>query len=405
MLFINASPQHPCHRIGTLRAANRRGSIYLVATSGLVLVAGVGLAAMGILRADRTTHLNIHETAELRRLAMSGLELAAQRIADESDWRETVDPVTGWSWTISDATIIVVPTDPLDDDLANDPFHDVLLTAWASRDEARQGKRVTLELLEAGGPTLELSLAATGDVKTTGTVVLNIPRAVYTLSNLDVKDNGTIQGDAYAAGSITTSGGSSISGTAKSNAPLINFPDPDRAFAEWIALATSISTDDLEYGDTLEDITLSPTENPFGDPNPQGIYHIDDIKTKLIIDSVNITGTLIVTRAHSGIEIINRFNAAPVEPASPVLMFQGDTTLDDADSRFTITGLWLHQGNLAIETDMSGNGPFIVLGDVNINNSTVRIEPTGLVESAPPAGFSTKAAPAVSEQTWVRAID
>jgi len=215
--------------------ARRRGSIYIVATSGLVMVAGVGLAAMAILRADRATHLGINETSELRLLAQSGLELAIQRITDEPDWRATVNTTTGWTWSIAGADIAVIPTDPVDGNLANNIFDDVILTAWATRGDARQGTRVRLEMREDGGPVLGLGLASTGNIETRAVNPLQSTGHIYTLGSVWARNNSIIHANVIAAGSISLSGSSQINGTTRPNMPAIDFPNAAHAFNAWIA--------------------------------------------------------------------------------------------------------------------------------------------------------------------------
>ncbi|MGP1347232.1 MAG: hypothetical protein ACTS3F_11280 [Phycisphaerales bacterium] len=391
-----------------MMGARRRGSIYLAATSGLVMVAGVGLAGMAMMRADRSTLDGTQDIARLRALAGSGLELAAQRMSDDAGWREeyVADPV--WSWTIDGASVGVTITDPVDGDVGDDLFDDVIVTSWAERDGTRQGMRVRMRMEEAGGTLLGSTIASTGYILVDNANPVEVGSYLYTLTNFRARFGSVVDGDVAAVGSIQTSDGSTITGGTRSGISAHAFPDRGRAFDAWIARATPIDPALLPNGNELTGVRLAADSNPFGATNPEGIYWIDGPKDyRLWVRDVVIGGTLIVTNVATGMHVQGNFEAVGADGATPVLMVDGPCEFDnDMTGAARLQGVVLIDGGLDVEAPLLATGPFFVYGDVHIENVQVRIIPSGeLSESVFPEGFATRSASAVVDGSWHRAVD
>jgi hypothetical protein len=386
----------------------RRGSIYVVATSGLVMVGSIGLAAMAILRVDHQTHMAITQTSELRLLAQSGLELAVQRVVDEPNWRAGYRPNVGWMWKLGEKQIRVTITDPDDGNLADSRFDPIVITSWASDGDARQGVRAGLRMHESAGPVYNYAIAATGNVTVRAVTPLEVTgEGVYTAGTFAARNSTIVRGDVDAGATAGLFEGSTTSGKLTNGVAAIPFPDIDDAFSTWTRKATMIDPNKLIDGYKLIGVTLSPTENPYGKPDPDGIYHIHVERSTLHLENVTLVGTLIVTGLTGDLDIRESTSFSPVDPSLPVLMIQASRVDVRGGSTTTaFNGLTLIDGGLNVASPVSGSGPILVNGSVTMDvGGAVRIKPTGAVASSPPEAFSTFFLPVLIDRSWERVTD
>lgn len=175
----------------------------------------------------------------------------------------------------------------------------------------------------------------------------------------------------------------------------------------------------------MDRVLLSPTSNPYGTPNPQGIYIINCNNQPLTIGSCRIAGTLVLIGAGSGTTIQGPITWEPALPGYPALLsdsaisinFSGsaplgeatyginfnppgtpypyvggtaDTTASDAFPSI-INGLIYCGGNLtfAANTSPSVNGCIVASGNLAFNAISVSLVYGNGSYVSPPPGFST----------------
>ncbi len=74
----------------------------------------------------------------------------------------------------------------------------------------------------------------------------------------------------------------------------------------------------------LEELVLSPSENPFGRTNPLGIYFIDCAGARVTLSNVRVVGTLVLLNSVNESYIGPRTLMQPLHPWMPSLLVQGD---------------------------------------------------------------------------------
>lgn len=128
---------------------NRRrcgGSVYIVVLGAAMLVTVIGVSGIMLGQVQRRAVTASSDTTRARIGAMTAMEVALFRIARNDNWRTTT---TNNSWTVKQAlpdggSFKVRLRDPLDNNLANDPWHAVELDAQATCGPATRHFRCTL---------------------------------------------------------------------------------------------------------------------------------------------------------------------------------------------------------------------------------------------------------------------
>ena len=144
-------------------------------------------------------------------------------------------------------------------------------------------------------------------------------------------NGGAIYGDVEAA-SVVRAG--TITGTLTVPAGSKHTP-ADQAIADYIAKATT-----LPKTSSLDKRVLSPSFNPFGSPNADGIYYMNTLGSDLTITNSRIQGTLIV-RTGGGTVILD--SAVFLHPArwyNPVLIVVGNAVIKCYSGSYSLSE-WL----------------------------------------------------------------
>lgn len=99
----------------------RRGAIYIYTLSISALVATIGVAALGLRRAELARAETTADSAQARVLALSGVDLALRELARTSGWR-TLETSADWSaWVAAPpGQVRYKLADEIDGDLTND---------------------------------------------------------------------------------------------------------------------------------------------------------------------------------------------------------------------------------------------------------------------------------------------
>ena len=255
--------------------AGQRGSILVLAllVSASAAVLGMWMVVTGDLKVRKTRYLV--RRADAHRIGDSGVELARGMLGNNPAWAGA--SVTNPKYT--NQTLVV-----------------------SVSDVAYRVARV-----ESLGSISDTTAAVTADVR-----AVPVKALWYNVfSDLPLTlDNATVGGYLRTNGEVLAVGTIDFSGTVeviegKAVAPEINpsqvfetadvVPVPAVNIATYTSAATPLSAVPEVDGDlVLEKVYLSPSSNPYGGLNPDGIYVLDAGARDVVIRDVYIEGTLVV---------------------------------------------------------------------------------------------------------------
>lgn len=280
----------------------RRGSVYIVVLGAAMIVGTIALATSGIGRLALRNALDQRDRRQAQIAARSGVEYALNWINQHPTWRSTLtsgvmsaDLTAGkvvFSWSVTDE----------DGDLANDTRDHAVVRAVGKSGNARAALEVTVEPSAVALTCLESAAHASG--------------AVTIGANATVQRNGGVT--------------SNNSGSAYLASPVKTMPGND-VFDYYVSRGTEIPITSLPTSGGNRQFTLrilSRRLNPFGTPNPWGIYWIDCQGANVELMWSRVYGTLVLLNAGSGTKISDVAIYQPEAPNYPSLMVQGDLTID-----------------------------------------------------------------------------
>src|ERR1700690_4474052 len=112
----------------TRNTAGRRGGVYVAVLGAAMVVSLIGMAALANVRAQRLTVRANADTDKARLYAESGVELAMQFVAADSNWRQNRSSgVWATGQTLGDGAITISGTDAIEGNLANRPYDPVVI--------------------------------------------------------------------------------------------------------------------------------------------------------------------------------------------------------------------------------------------------------------------------------------
>lgn len=320
------NPDAPSGRLAQPRAVTRRAArrlrgmaVYLTVVSVSVMVAATGLTLIAVQRSDRRLQENIILDNKLSWYARSGIEMGLMYMERNTSWRQQVqgtctldsetltnclfEPITVSGWKVA-----VQVFDELDGNIANSLADPVRMVATGRQSgvsyklECRLTPRPHQALTFAAfsGSSLGIQLKSTASVR----------GPIRAHGNITADSNVTRSDDA----SFETLSAYTIS-TNLSPRKFVSttIPTPVVSVSAYQAMATAIqggtgSTCEL-YG-----YNLTPTSNPTGIVNPNGIYWLDAGGRDVRIENLRVQGTLIITNVYQRV----RFEkACRIEPGSP----------------------------------------------------------------------------------------
>jgi len=292
----------------------RKGSIYILvlATTLVLVIITVGLSRFLIrVRQSARTNRQI-EQAQLQ--AQLGLRHALWATYNNDNWRSIL-PNGAWLTNIAvgQAVYSVTGADLDDGDLADNPTEPVTLQCSATvgdvtrtlQVEARSSRMEFLDYEAVAGTlvTIDNSAVIQGDVASNGDITKN---------GLDTM----IYGDARAAGQISDT--YNIFGHIYESADPLDLPAGQSVYDFYAPLATVIPYQSEIFGQLI-----SPTHNPFGPANADGVYLIDCGGKRIIIKQCRIIGTLILLNPKNTSAVEISVNMQPARNDYPALIIQG----------------------------------------------------------------------------------
>jgi len=280
---------------------SRRGTAYVLVLAVGMIVMLIGLAGLTLTRIDVRVAAADDDTASASILATAAAEQALSIIEASATWRtDFAHGVPSPEVALGNGHVSFTFMDETGDDDLGDDTADAVRVYGTGR--AGGTIRIHSVLLLPSGPpglaVLRTAAHATDDMRVRSgdqKIARGGP-----LSAADVMDNAaTVIGD-LEAGSIIGAG--MVCGTMTVPSPPKRMP-PGCVFEAYAARATSLP---YPADDRLQRIVLSPAANPYGTPNPDGLYSIEvPAGRRLEIRGCRILGTILVHLADGADLLIN----------------------------------------------------------------------------------------------------
>lgn len=295
-----------------------RGNTYITVLAFSTLVAVIGLASLLATRVQRRSAQTARDCAEARLCAQSALELGLLFVQRDPNWRENWDSGT-WleDKPLGGGSLTLAGIDPTDGDLANSEYNPLVLTGSGTKGTACHNTEVTLTAIVEPLEALNTCLHVSGLLKVNGGKQITVVGAP--ISTNGVLDNeGTIDGDAEA-GSVDDTG--TITGTLTVPAASKQMPAAN-VIPDYIAKATVVP-----FTGTIDRQVLTPTCNPWGPANSDGVYYIDTEGNDLTIKNSRILGTLVISAPSKRVTLDDAVFLRRYRSDYPVLIVDGDATI------------------------------------------------------------------------------
>lgn len=293
--------------------------MYVAVLGASVCVALIGLAAMAQVRAQRAGVSAAVDAAQARQAAESGVELAAQWVASESNWRSTR---TSGPWKsglgIGGALCSVEGTDPIDGNFQNRPYDPLVLRATATRGSATQIVQATMTAVGTPLNCLSLALHSAGEIQVASGANVTVQGARASTAGT-YTSSGTLTGSVQCLLSLfpgTVTGGVTILTSILTQMPSSGVP------AMYAGLGAAISVP----GNTMDRAVLGPGVNPYGATNSDGLY-ILTTSQNVTIRNCRISGTLVVICPGKTVTIDGPVLLSPSRSDYPALIVDGDLVL------------------------------------------------------------------------------
>ena len=309
---------------------NRASAYFMTLTAAVVLVSMV-LGLSYLMLQFRHTSRSAGQVDQSRIYAELGIQHALHFTEEADTWRDIL-PSGVWLSNVSagDSTYTVGGVDSTDGDLADDPGDTVLLTATATVGGVT--RTVQVQAQNAPLPLLRYAVAAADTVDISNNV--HIIGDVTSNTDIDKSGGGTwIYGDAEAVGTVHET--ENITGDIVPNSDAKDFPNNSTILNYYSSRATVIA-----YRDKIERILLSPSSNPYGPADPDGLYLIDCSGSKIDIRNCRIVGTLILVNPKDDSVIQDGLNWQPARPDYPALIVDGPGITIKPDPWLAEMGIW-----------------------------------------------------------------
>jgi hypothetical protein len=280
-----------------------------------MMLTTIGLGALFAIRVQRRSTQITQDMAEARLHAQSAIELGLLFVQTNSNWRSTWSNGTWISeQSLGNGTYSLNGVDPDDGDLADSEYDPLALTGVGACGIARHQTQVTLVPDIMPLEALNTCIHTSGLLKITGgSLIRAIGAPISTNGMLD--NDEIIDGDAEA-NSIDTM--KTITGTLTVPAAQKSMPDPN-VISDYIDKATVVP-----FTGDIDKQVLTPTYNPWGPTNADGVYFIDTGDTDLLIKSTRILGTLIVRLGTKRLSLDNAVFIQNYRSDYPALIIEGD---------------------------------------------------------------------------------
>lgn len=417
----------------SLRRRRRRGSVYVAILGLSILVAVIGLGGIALARAQARTRDLQADTAEARSYALSAVELARTLIAGDATWRTTHANgawITNQPFGNGKISVSVTNHNGALNHADTDP---VIVVGTGTRGLASQSIQVTLAPALTPYTCMYTSACAGGLMSLGNTTVSGAGSTIASALGISAA-SGSVYPDAESPVSVA---GTTFYGKTTSLAAPRSMP-ASTVFDYYTANGTTIPYSAIPSGSggvIFKNILLSPTSNPYGATDPNGIYIVNCANQNVTIDTCRIVGTLVLINPGSSSCIQNNNTWEPAVANLPCLLVQGNFTIKMANSTLNeagatgnlnpastpypfvggasdtnttdkfpsaINGLVYVSGNLTTSTNPCIGS--LIVGGAMTCSGTLSLSPNTIYQTNPPPGFRTLAISVLSG-TWKQLVN
>jgi len=296
----------------------RRGSVYLAVLGASMLLATIGFSALTVARIRTREIDNANHWAESNMLAFSSVEYGVSVLNRTPGWRTML--AEGGNLFVKQefggGSINIALIDEIDGDIASGLIGPLRLYGIGQVGEATRVHSVLIAP-DNGLDILRMAIHAGTQLEVKGGKEA-IPTGAAVSSNGNTKIDGIVYGDVQT---LTTSGSGVTTGTTTTTAPR-QMPDPG-IFNWYMQNATEIP-----YTGNLVRQVLTPTHNPWGQPNEDGLYFLDTLGHDLDIEGCRINGTLVVRAIGKWVSLEHAVFLHNSRSDYPTLIVDGHLELD-----------------------------------------------------------------------------
>jgi hypothetical protein len=289
---------------------------------GALLLTVIGMSALTLARVESRNIAGQNEAREASLLALSGIEYGLNNLDFyDNNWRTFTHGEVIHTQNLGNGTMSWMMVDP-DGNLNDDDTDSFRLYGIGQVGTTTRVYSVLMDNDGTGLTCLEAAVFSNRDLSPWNGTEVTSNGVVSTNGSVDATRMGVVfNANVEAVGTIT----GNITGTTATGVAQRVLPDAT-VFDYYRTNGTWIKYDALSSG-AMANIVLSPSNNPFGSPNRQGIYVIDCEGQNVSISRCRIVGTVLLHNAGSGSVILNAVNWAPSVPNYPALMVQGGVQL------------------------------------------------------------------------------
>jgi len=319
---------HPCFHHSSFiihHSSLQRGVIAFTALVMLSVLAVVTLAASEEVMLEAKAAQNRAAIRQAYLAAYTGTDYCLYLTTLYPDWRARFGNGT-WTtcYPVGTGTVSVAAADPADAQVNGDPLGLVRFTATSSCGLAKrtviaqgqpvpgQAARYVLCALSTNDLELRQGVQVYGDVRTRGKVVADANVAL--------------------AGNVYTANGRDVTASLiDANTQVIRtervVPTPPVDLAWYRSVAQELTLPNVSGRYEINNTLLTPTRNPFGLTQAQGLYYVNGRGAEVWVGNCSIVGTLIIenaTRVLVRVACVHR----PFAKCYPALISTGDVTVE-----------------------------------------------------------------------------
>ena len=307
-------------------------------------------------------------------LARSGLEFALHKIEIEVDanpttWRQaftsnlesspiTLGPGT-FTWVIKDPT----------NNMSDNPLDPFTVIATGRTNSTAYKLSIEMKTGPANTPLNCLKSAIISELMNFQSCTLNSAQKIQANDKTWATGSSQINADVNA---VTGIKGVGYNGANRTGVTPYDMPGSS-VYDYYIKQGTSIDYASIPFS-TLQNLVISPANNPFGTTNTEGIYVINCNSNDLIITKCRIVGTLVIQNART-VYISDEVTWEPAYPNYPALLTNGMLHFQqnnrrlnesDANANFNPIGTpWKGQA----EIDKGDDYPNVIAGLIYVDDN------------------------------------
>ncbi|GAB5405621.1 MAG: hypothetical protein Aurels2KO_38520 [Aureliella sp.] len=352
--------------------APRAGALYIAVLGASLIVAMLSLSVIHGVRINLRRATSKPARVKASMIADAAIEHALATINADSEWRTNYlagisypgapGMLSGGSftWKLIDS----------DGNLADNSADSVVVQATATLGNVRHVTEVTLQPTEVGITAMESAMHCADNIYLGLTADISTNSFVSSDANIAALV-GSINGSAEASGAIS----GFIAGSQTSGVPTRQMPD-STVFEYYIKMGTRIDLSLLAHNDhfDLEEMVLSPNNNPWGPTNPEGIYIIDCANQEIRVRELRVFGTLVLLNPGPGSRIEKEVLFEPAISNFPSLLvdgsieikFDSNERLEEVDANLNPPGT-PYEGNENF--DHKDNYPSVIRGLVYVSGN------------------------------------